>query len=100
TKSLSFPFRVPGAGLSKIIYPVIITSLHHSMAALIAFFISCDALGCLIRNSTILTLSEPLIEGNSYALAFAGRSVDSSYCWHQAVSLPFTLIWVSKIHSM
>src|SRR5204863_7996963 len=100
TNSLSFPFGVPGAGLSTILYPVIFTSCNHSMAALIAFFISCDGLGCLIRNPTIFTLSEPLIEGNSYALAFAGRSVDSSYCWHQAVSLPFTFICVFKIHSM
>src|SRR5678810_547992 len=100
TNSLSFPLGVPGAGLSTILYPVIFTSCNHSTAALIAFFISSDGLGCLIRNSTIFTLSEPLIEGNSYALAFVGRSVDSSYCWHQAVSLSFTLICVFKIHSM
>src|SRR5882757_9805229 len=75
-------------------------ALNQATASPMAVFMAGDGSSMLMRKRTRSALSLLQMEGGSNLRAQAGLRLLSSYCWHQAVGLPVSLIWVFRIHSI
>src|SRR5579859_1879615 len=72
---------------------------NQATAFPMAAFMAGLGLSMLIRKRTRSALSLLQIDGGSNLRAQAGLRLVSSYCWHQAVGLPASLIWVFRMQS-